>query len=281
MTVQNILNTNFCSIILRDVPKEKARIDADTYEIEGGFRGFTKVMPGLHYVGVQVDETYQGFWSYLEPNEVLVKVFNHASQQFEDDEPETKAHYQRLALAGAMDQVLIPYNYYSWEIWDKLTNYINSHVFSQLISDTSSNIVADNSGNLLLGQQQSRFEQILFNKHNGDIATFLGEFQFAFVRWYINIENVDALSHWRYLLQAVYNAGESGIAKAPELFTCLIDILLAQFDCLPEDMFTSESFITAQSSYLAEDMIDSDIDGVVEKGQHFEAYLQNRMIRSD
>ncbi|MBE9199749.1 AAR2 pre-mRNA splicing protein [Nodularia sp. LEGE 06071] len=274
------MNTKFCWIILRDLPKKKAQIDTDVYEIEGSFRGFKQVISGLHYVGVKVDQIYQGFWSYLEPNEVLVKVFNHTSQQFEDDEPETTAHYQKLALGGAMDHVLIPYEHDSGEIWEKLTNHIHPPVFSPILRNAAVNIPVDNPSDLLMEQRKSRFEQTLFNQHGGDIEAFLSELQFAFVRWYAH-EDIEALNRWNYLLQAVYNASEFGIAKAPKLFSSLIDILLAQFDCFPQDMFTPNSFVTAQANYLAEDMIDSDIDGIVEKGQDFEAYLQKRGVLSD
>lgn len=278
------MNIGFCWIVLRNVPKEKVRIDTEIYEIEGGFRGFKNVIPGLHYVGVQVDKIYQGFWSYLQPNEVLVKVFNSTLQQFES-EPETTDHYQKLALAGAMDQMLIPYNHDSWEIWEKLTNHIDPRVFSPILYEEKSNYAAVNISSEkpsdLLLKQQSRFEQALFNTHGGNIEAFLSEFQFAFARWYTNIEDVEALNRWRYLLQAIYNAGESGIAKAPELFSSLIDTLLAQFDCLPEDMFTPNSFVTSQASYLAEDMIDSDIEGIVEKGRDFQAYLEERGVLSN
>ncbi|MEH2163455.1 MAG: hypothetical protein V7K38_21060 [Nostoc sp.] len=276
------MNIGFCYIILRNVPKEKAQIDADIYQIEGGFRGFKQVIPGLHYVGVQVDKIYQGFWSCLQPNEVLVKVFNHTLQQFEDDQPENTDHYQKLALGGAIDQALLPYNHNSREIWEKLTNHIAPRVFSPILNEEKSNhaavnILSDKPSDLFL-EQLSRFEQALFNTHSGDTEAFLSELQFAFVRWYTNIEDIEALNRWRYLLQAIYNAGESGIAKAPELFSSLIDTLLVQFDCLPEDMFTPNSFVTSQASYLAEDMIDSDIEGIVEKGRDFEAYLEEKGV---
>ncbi len=274
------MNTEFAWIILRDIPKEKVQIDTDNYQIEGGFRGFQQVIPGLHYVSVEVDEISKGFWTYLEPNQVLVKVFNHASQQFEDDEPENTTHYQKLALGGAMSQVLIAYNHNSWEIWEKLTNYINPGVFSLILDlDSSTQTVFDHSGDL--SQQQTRFEQALFNTHGGDRSAFLSEFQFCFIRWYTNNNDTGALNHWCYLLQNIYNAGESGILKVPTLFSNLIDILLVQFDCLSDDMFTHHSVIIAQAKYLAEDMIDSDIENIVQKGKDFEAYLQERGVFHD
>jgi AAR2 protein len=124
--------------------------------------------------------------------------------------------------------------------------------------------------------QPSRFEQTLFNKHKGDIDAFLNEFRSTFIRWSTNIDDTEALNRWNDLLQTVYNAGESGIAKAPQLFPDLIDLLLMQFNQLPETMLTKNTFVTHHARYLAEDMIDSGIEIVVEKGQIFESYLQQK-----
>jgi hypothetical protein len=76
------MSTEYGFIILRDVPKEEARIDVFFSEIQGGFRGFQLVPAGVHYVSVQVEGTHKGFWCYLQPNEAIVKVFNSSVQQF-------------------------------------------------------------------------------------------------------------------------------------------------------------------------------------------------------
>lgn len=276
------METEFGYIVLRDVPKDEVRIDADFYENQGGFRGFQLVPAGVHYVSVQVEGTHKGFWCYLEPNEALVKVFNHSLHQFGDDEPETTAQYQQLALSGAMAQALISYNQESWEIWENLTKHISKRGFPPTLyqeesSNPPTNLSTEELGNWML-QNKSRFEQALFGTHGGDIDGFLAEFQFAFVRWFIDPEDMEALNRWRNLLQALYNAGESGIAKAPNLFPSLIDTMIAQFDCLPEEMLTPDSFVASQAEYLAEDMIDSDIEEVVEKGQEFQAYLEEQEL---
>jgi hypothetical protein len=277
------MSTEYGFIILRDVPKEEARIDVFFSEIEGGFRGFQLVPAGVHYVSVQVEGTHKGFWCYLQPNEAIVKVFNSSVQQFEDDEPENTAHYQQLALAGAMGQVLIPYEQDSGKIWEQLTNYISSRDFPPPLHQEESINPPDNLSSEELSEwmqkpKKSRFEQALFDTHGGDTMAFLAELQFAFIRWFIDNEDIEALNRWRHLLQAIYNAGERGIAKAPDLFPNLIDLLVLQFDYLEDEMFTPNSFVVYGAEYLAEDMIDSDIEEVVEKGREFENYLEERGV---
>jgi hypothetical protein len=47
---------------------------------------------------------------------------------------------------------------------------------------------------------------------------------------------------------------------------------------LEDEMFTPISFVVYGAEYLAEDMIDSDIEEVVEKGREFENYLEERGV---
>ncbi|MHA1684395.1 MAG: hypothetical protein ACTSUE_25890, partial [Promethearchaeota archaeon] len=42
----------FGYIILRDIPKKEVQLDLALYKIQGGFRGFALVPPGLHFVKV-------------------------------------------------------------------------------------------------------------------------------------------------------------------------------------------------------------------------------------
>jgi len=270
-------------IILRNVPKEETQIDGVFYEIEGGFRGFRGVSSGAHYISVKVEEQHKGFWCYLEPNQALVKTFNAALQQFEDEEPKTTEQYQQLALSGAMDQTLITYDEDTREIWQELTKYITHQDFPPTLHQEESiqpptNLSAEDLSQWMLKYHKSRFEQALFDTHQGNINAFLGEFQFAFARWYIDSEDTIAFNRWSHLLQALYNAGESGISKATDLFSQLIDILLLQFDCLPDEVLNPDSVVMSSAEYLAEDMIDSDVEEVVEQGEEFKAYLEERGI---
>jgi hypothetical protein len=270
-------------IILRNVPKEETRIDGVVYEIEGGFRGFRGVPSGAHYVSVKIEEKHKGFWCYLEPNQALVKAFNTSSQQFEDDEPNTTEHYQQLALSGAMDQALITYDEDAREIWQELTKYITCNDFpptlhQEEIIQPPTNLSPEELSQWMLKHHKSRFEQALFDTHQGNINAFLGEFQFTFARWYIDSEDTTAFNRWSHLLEALYNAGERGIRKATALFTQLIDILILQFDCLPGEVLNPDSVVISGAEYLAEDMLDSDVEEVVKQGEEFNAYLEERGI---
>ena len=120
-----------------------------------------------------------------------------------------------------------------------------------------------------------------FRAHGGNADSFLSEFQFAFAQWFVTqstgTADETAFARWRHLVLATYNAGERRMTAAPELFAGLADSLMGQYDLLPNDWFTPDSFIASgQASYLAEDMIDSDVPILVEKGKAFAAYLQKR-----
>jgi len=51
-----------------------------------------------------------------------------------------------------------------------------------------------------------------------------------------------------------------------------------QFDCLPDEVLNPDSVVISSAEYLAEDMIDSDVEEVVEQGEEFKAYLEERGI---
>ena len=99
----------FGHIILRDVPKRAVQLDLSIFEIQGGFRGFAEILPGLHYVSVEMDaEMLDGFWCYGEPSAVVVKVFDYDSWTFQDPDPKIIKQFTQMARSGAMNRALIP-----------------------------------------------------------------------------------------------------------------------------------------------------------------------------
>lgn len=278
----------FSTIILRDIPKEIVQIDLLSYEIQGGFRGFHMVPAGLHYVSILANGTDYGFWLNLPPNEVVIKVFDSTQKQFVDDEPDSANQYRELAASGAMAKTLLPYPQAEWLNWWKLTQHISfEDQLPQLHQETASespiNCSPSEFGDWIQQQHKSRFELAFFETHKGDASAFLAEFQLAFVRWLISSEDnedVEAFTRWQHLLVSIYNAGEYVIAQHPQLFCDLIDTLLVQFNYLPPQMLTPDSFISTNAKYLAEDMIDTDLAALVEKGQEFSNWLDNS-ISSD
>jgi len=258
----------FGTIVLRDVPKREARIDLIRYPIQGGFRGFRMVPPALHYVSVKSNDHHVGFWCWVKPDQAVVKILGYESGVFEDDEPDSTAHYAQLALSGAMNQVLLPYAHEKFGAWFSLVQHIKEADFPPTLHAQDAQAGAG-----------SRFDGALLGTHQGDAQSFLAEFQFAFVRWLVSLdatEDTTAFDRWRHLLLSAYNAGEDRIRDAGELFPKLIDVLLAQFPLLPDDWFGGDSFLLAQAGYLSEDMIDTDVPQLAEKGRAFASYLQTR-----
>ena len=72
---------------------------------------------------------------------------------------------------------------------------------------------------------------------------------------------------------AFYQAGESSIADFPDLFVKLVDTLIGQFQYLSEEMFSPDSFVMGDIRYMVEDMIDTGIKVLVEKGNELSKYL--------
>ena len=122
-------------IILRDIPKYVARIDLFDYKIQGGFRGFQQVPSGIHYVSVENDKIFIGFWCSLTKNDTIVKVFNDKKKQFEDDTDESSKNYRGLAQSGSMDKYLAIYDDKYKKAWKKLTDYIKFDKFPPQINN--------------------------------------------------------------------------------------------------------------------------------------------------
>ncbi|MCB8965729.1 MAG: AAR2 pre-mRNA splicing protein [Ardenticatenaceae bacterium] len=262
----------FGAIILLDVPKKEARIGTAHYAIQGGFRGFGMVPPAAwHYVSVQADLDHVGFWCYLQPKEVVVKVFNDEAQRFEDAAADVLARYANLALSGAMSSALITYPHANFGPWYGLVQHIPSVDFPPPLH-------VEDSGT------GSRFAKAFQGTHGGDANAFLAEFQYAFVNWYVTQASASsdeaAFARWRHLLLAVYNAGESSIGEAGDLLPRLVDTLLRQFDLLGDEWFAPDGFLAgAQAGYLVEDMTDTGVPDLVEKGAQLSAYIQKRQSR--
>jgi hypothetical protein len=259
----------FGAIVLRDVPKEQALIDLSNHKIQGGFRGFRMVPPGVHYVAVKSGQRFVGFWCWLDPNEAVVRVFD-AQKGFVEDAPESAERYAQMALSGAMDRALIPYAMQQFGPWFGLISHIGKESFPPQIHAQDAKAGAG-----------SRFDNAFLGTHGGDAGSFLAEFQFAFVNWMTSMNTATpdevASARWRHLVQAAYNAGEDRVKESGNLFVKLVDTLLAQFKVMPDQLFKSGSFLVQHADYLAEDMIDTGITELVEKGRAFAAYLEKRV----
>lgn len=258
----------FGAIVLRDVPKKEARIDLVRYPIRGGFRGFGLVPPAMwHYVSVEADGKQVGFWCYLRPQQVVVKVYE-PSSGFEEADADMEAQYRGLALSGSMGAALIGYPQARLTAWLGLVNKIGEEGFPPQLPQEEAG-------------PGSRFDKILLDTHKGDGESLLAELQYAFLRWLVSIdggtEDAAAFRRWRHLVLSAYNAGEFRIRESGKLFPEIVDVLVRQYDALPEAWFRGDSFLASpQAGYMSEDMIDTGVPEHVEKGKTLADYLQGR-----
>lgn len=267
-------------IILRDIPREEARLDMSIYEIKGGFRGFAMVPAGPHYVAVRDSEKYKSFWCYVNENQAVVKILDYESGEFTDD-TENGEQFRQMAVSGAMNHALIQYAKESYPVWKKLTMHITRDNFPPELHKEKpppdpDPLSPDYEEQIM--NRKTRYEQAFSGTHEGNIESFLSEFEFSFLRWFVDNADTAAFERWRHLVQGLYGAGERRIEKTPGLFISLVDVIITQMDLLPDDFFTPDSFLAHRAPYLAEDMMDSDSDEVEEKGRLFSAYLEKRGI---
>jgi hypothetical protein len=173
-----------------------------------------------------------------------------------------------------MGPALRPYPHDHFGAWYGLVRHIPEEDFPPQLSEEP----ADGDFST-----RSRFDRALFDTHNGSTDSFLAEFQFAFLHWLVSLNTAEtdhvAFDRWRHLLLSIYNVGEDRIRQSAGLFANLVDTLLHQFALLPDNWFTADSFLAGgQANYLSEDMIDSEVPELVEKGQALAEYLRKRRL---
>lgn len=265
-------------IILRDIPKEEARLDMQIFQIKGGFRGFSAVPAGLHFVAVRESDSWISCWCLLDENDAIIKVFDYQKKALLDD-IENGEHFRQLALSHAMDHVLIPCSPDAWLEWRGLSPHITHDCFPPQLYHEEPPPPPDPEAPDFMEQmlkQKTRYDQAFSDTHKGNVKSFLAEFEFAFLRRLVDQDDETAFKRWRYLVQSVYGVGEERIKANPDLFLDLVDVLICQMDLLPDDFFKEDSFVCARAIHLAEDLIDSEIEKAVKKGEEFTSYLEKR-----
>ena len=275
----------FGYIILRDIPKQLVQLDLLCFPIKGGFRGFSEVSSGPHYVSIEVDdEMHEGFWCWVKPGEAIIKVYDYESNTFKDDQPENEVHFKKLATSGAMNRVLIPAtlnNFKSASQWTNLTKDIRLDNFPPLLHQEIPmvppfDLNPDEISDWFVDKFQSRFEQAFNDTHRKNIKSFLEEFEFAFLKYIVRQNDEFALDRWTNLIQAVYNAGERSVESAPDLFIKFLYIVKHQFNLLKNEIFQPNSKLIAGVNRIIEDMHDVGTIELKEHAHAFETYLVDR-----
>ena len=275
----------FGYIILRDIPKQLVQLDLLYFPIKGGYRGFSEVSPGPHYISIEVnDEMHEGFWCWVKPSEATIKVYDYESNIFKDDEPENEAHFKILATSGAMNHVLIPAtvsNFNSVSQWKKLTSDIGSGNFPPVLNQEVPMVLPldinpDEISEWYITKFKSRFEQAFNDTHRKNVNSFLEEFEYAFLKYIVRQSDEIALNRWMNLIQAVYNAGERGVESAPDLFIKFVYIVKHQFNLLKNKDLQPNTKLISGVDKIIEDMYDVGTVKLKEHAQDFEIYLIDR-----
>ncbi len=274
-------------IILIDIPKEEVQLDVTIYEIKGGFRGFSEVKPGIHYVTVKDNEQMvDGFWCKVRANDAVIKRYDYQSKSFVNYEVKEHFDYKDMALSGAMDHVLIPVmssSHHLAQVWSDLTSYLK-HDFYPISLNHEEPMTPPTNGTpeeleeWYLTTFKSRFDQAFYDTHNSDIDSFFEELQFSFIS-YMLFSDVEAIDRYMHLLQAVYNAGERNVITTPDFFNGFLDIIRVHFNQIADEDFTPDRKYLTNIGNLLDDMEDSEIVPLIDKAKEFREYLNTRGIQ--
>jgi hypothetical protein len=274
-------------IILRDIPKEEVQLDVTIYEIKGGFRGFSEVKPGIHYVSVKDDgQMVDGFWCKVRANDAVIKRYDYQSKSFENYDVKEHFDYKDMAISGAMDHVLIPVNssnHHLAKVWSDLTTFLKHDFYPIELNHEEpmsppTDLPPKELEEWYLTKFKSRFDQAFYDTHNSEMNSFFEELQFAFIS-YMLFSDLEAIDRYMHLLQAVYNAGERNVTNAPGFFKEFFDVIRPHFDNIADEDFTLDKKHLANIGNLLEDMEDSGIAPIKDKAIEFSEYLRKRGIK--
>jgi len=189
---------------------------------------------------------------------------------------------ERLGETG-LERSLAPYPVELRPLWHSLTDRIHSLGFpAELQQEQVEELPADLSGERLaeyLLRQPSRIERALERSHQGSWEDLLGEFQFAFVRFYLD-DAAGAFRRWRHLLLSFYGAGAEAVARHPYLFETAVRTIRAQLERVPDDWFRPEGFVHALADDFIEDLRRTGLPPLSAAGHEFREYLAGRRGRA-
>jgi hypothetical protein len=261
-------------IILGNVPKYQARIDFLSCRIPKYFVGFREVPYGIHYINVKTQNDYPGFWCFVQSDQVVVKILRERTQKFEDDDPVPTAQYQELASLGLLRKTMIPYDHKKWGSWGLLTCHIERKYFPVTLHTSQQRLSPNQPSELDWAKE-------VFETHKGNFYSFITEFQFAFIRWYVSdldhpATDVEAFNRWSYLVEATCNADMASLAKASDLVDIIVIDLISQFNSLDDSLLPYNHPLVATVWHWVEEMVNGDNRLLAQSGQELKNYLEKR-----
>ncbi|XP_018017620.1 protein AAR2 homolog isoform X1 [Hyalella azteca] len=127
---EKFLQCKGAALVLLNVPVHtEIGIDMHSWTIGPKFKGINLIPPGLHFINYSAVSKYgetapaTGFFHYFEPNDVLVKVYQPATEEFKDESPEQteRVKINLQSLRGELG----PYPSELWRRWVSLTQKID------------------------------------------------------------------------------------------------------------------------------------------------------------
>jgi len=264
----------YASIIVLNVPKHQARIDFLSTPLHDTFAGFREVPYGLHYVNVKAQNNYPGFWCYVKSEQIVVKMLMERTQEFEDYDLQHTRNIQNLVRLGALEDDMIPYDHKKWGSWGLLTCHIDRKYFPLTLHTSQPSLSPSQPSPL-------DWEKEVFETHKGSSLSFMSEFQFAFIRWYVSdldcpATDVEAFNRWSYLVEATCNADIASLAKDPELVNIIADDLISQFNSLDDSLLPANDPLVNAARLLQEKMLSGEIPLLLSDGRKLKNYLEQR-----
>ncbi len=255
-------------IILRDIPKDQVQLDLVVFEVQGGFRGFALVPPGLHYVALKENgQLGAGFWCLVAPGTVVVRVYDYERREFERDS-EQESTYQAMARSGAMNRALIPAVRMAGPIlglWQKLTAAVGNDGEIPVLHAENPMVPPLDADPEFVEQWyttkfKSRFMQAFEGTHKGNVSTLLAELQYAFVRSLVREGEIDegGQARWQHLFLAITQAGEHTIRQYPEVFARLAQVVQDEVEVLKDMGISMDDGFTQAIEYFVEDLEDAE-----------------------
>jgi len=264
----------YAYIVLENIPRYQARIDFISTPIDKNVLGFREVPYGIHYINVKTQNNYPGFWCYVKSDQVVVKLLRTRTQEFEDSDPRARETYEMILSGGLLEDEMIPYDHKKWGSWLLLTCHIDDRYFPVTLHTSPQSLSPTQPSPL-------DWEKEVFETHKGSFYSFMTEFQFAFICWYVSdldcpATDVDALNRWSYLVEATCNADIASLAKAPDLVDIIADDLISQFKSLDDSLLSANDPLVNAARLLQEKMLSGEIPQLLSEGEKLKNYLEQR-----
>lgn len=242
-------------VLILGVPEGLIGLNLVRLPVDGTFRGFHSVPPGVHRLAVLGSQADAVRWVKLEPGEVLVLEFD--GRALVEPEQSKWAAAREQAESGRLDAALSPFVFQ--HAWRELTEPLAYAVFPPPTFPVP------------LAPKGSRLE-LACQEHQGKGSSLLAELAFTFLRGVLD-EDSGSLQRYHHLVQAMYHCGERIPREDPATFEWVPHLLMAQQRLLPAEAFSRDSPLVFGSHYLSEDLIDADHDDLVEAGRRWAVFI--------